>query len=97
MLATTELDDLDLFGAAMRLDCSSHSTAFQQGCTNLYICAFTDHQHLVKVEGIALIGVQRFNPQGISLGDAILLTACLYNCIHFWNSNYIGCIVEKGR
>ena len=97
MLATTELDDLDLLAAAVCLDGSSHLATFQQGGTNPDIFTLTHHQYLVKVDGIAFIDIQRFNPQGFTLGDAILLTACLYNCIHFKNSNYIHCIVEKGR
>jgi len=97
MLATAELYDFDFFAPAMRLDGCSHFTAFKQRGTNLDVFAFAHHQDLVKIDGIALIDIQRLNPQGISLGDAILLTACLYNCIHFKNSNYICCIVEKGR
>jgi len=96
MLAPAELDDLDLFGAAMSLDRGCHLATIKQRRTDLDIIPVSNHQNLVEFNSVTFTGIQCLHPQSVSLDNAILLSTRLYNRIHVKNSKNFRFIVEKG-
>jgi hypothetical protein len=61
ILATLELDDLYLFTATVVEHSNGNFTAFKIRGANFHVCAFADHQDLVKFDRGTFFGFNFFN------------------------------------
>jgi hypothetical protein len=96
MLASSELDDFNLVGTAMAFHRGGNAAAIQVRRADPDIVVRTHHKDPLEFDGLTLTGVQFLNPQGISLGDPVLLTTGFYHGIHVGDSSNITSIQKKG-
>jgi hypothetical protein len=69
-------------GLGERDDLARYLCAFHYRSSDVKLTFFLNHQNLVENNGIALIAVDLFYGNHVSLGDLVLLTACFDHCIH---------------
>src|SRR5210317_214145 len=82
VLAAAELDDLDLLAATLRLDGGGDLAAVEVGCADLDVVAIGNQQHLVEFDRPALFAGELLDPDGVALGDPVLLTAAQDDSVH---------------
>jgi hypothetical protein len=81
VLATVELNDLDLGVAAMINDFRGYPGAFDQRRSYDYVIT-AEHQNPVELDDVARRCFELLKLEGLALPDAVLLTTAFYYRIH---------------
>ena len=82
VLAAAELENADLVGAAVMGHDSGHGSTFHDGGTDLKAFFGAHSEHFVENHFAFNVGVEGFDLEKITFGNAVLLAAGLDNCVH---------------
>ena len=85
MFTTTLLENDQMRPAGLLFDFANNSGTSNQGSADLHICTAADHQYLVEMNVIARNTFELFDQNFIVCGNAILLAACLNDCVHVFS------------
>ena len=72
----------DLLALAVFHDLAGNGRAFHFGSADGDCAVFFHDQDVVKLNGVAVVGLQFFNINGIAFGDLLLFPSSYDNCVH---------------
>ena len=82
VLASTELDDLDLVSTALSRDFGGYAGLIQSRSTHFNLVAVSNHEDVVELDGRTFFTIQLFHAQGLTLGYLVLFSARGDDSIH---------------
>ena len=92
------LEDADLRALAVLDDLGLHGSALHNGGAEGGLVAVQDSQHLIELHGVAGLVVQLLDEDHVALGDLVLLSAGLNDCVHLcFNSFNTGSLSGAAR
>src|SRR5690606_14189326 len=82
VFTTTEFDDGDFVGAAMRQNLRLHFCSGNQGGADIDIIAVGNHQNLIKLNGVTRCHFEFFQTKNFAFLNAVLLATGYDYCVH---------------